>query len=234
MEEEFVGPPSGWFASSTPSSSAMTAKRLPSEPLTPFPPWEGGADEDDGPGSSPIPESSPARDQVELRAAQFLRRRRALHVAMDGTLLVGQCLVCLAVASVVLGVVVWKEEGAPSPDGDLSGACLATMLLVVFAVCLGTLVAHEVRLLRTVVLLYLQALILTMTTGASFALWLGMLATGQDVDQLAKGVAVGSIAMMVGTAAVAFSRAVAVWWWAVEVSGMDDDDEATEEDVSGQ
>lgn len=81
---------------------------------------------------------------------------------------------------------------------------------LVLAMCVGTLLAHETRVLSTVAMLYLQALILTVTTAASLAAWAWLLA--QDTGQLAKGVVVGGVTMMMGTAVFAFFRTALVWW----------------------
>ena len=87
---------------------------------------------------------------------------------------------------------------------------------LILATCCGTLVAHETRVLSTVAMLYLQAVIMTMTALTLLAAWGWLLE--QDADQLATGVVVGCVAMMMGVAVFAFFR-VALIWWMVEDCG---------------
>ncbi|POR32172.1 Uncharacterized protein TPAR_07618 [Tolypocladium paradoxum] len=201
-----AAPPPSWLAS-TPSS-VETVKNIKS-PLTPFPPWEDGSN-DEGGGSET--ELAQELDQagVEMPRIMFVQRRWALNTAIHGVVLVGQITVTLAVASVFIAITVWKKGTTQSRFWDMLWNYVEPALGLILAMCVGTLVIHETRLLSTVAMLHLQALILTVTTVTSLTMWIWLFT--QDTSQLVKGVVIGCVAMMMGTAMLAFFRTALVWW----------------------
>lgn len=87
---------------------------------------------------------------------------------------------------------------------------LGTSLGLALATCVGVLALHETRVLSTVAMLYFQALILTVVTATSLALWAWI--RTQVIGQTAKGMVVGGLVMMEVTTMLAFARATLVWW----------------------
>lgn len=81
---------------------------------------------------------------------------------------------------------------------------------LILTTCVSTLALHEVRVLSPVAILYLEALILTMTTATSLALWVWVLSEASS--QTVEATFTGCIVMMQGSAMLAFSRAELVWW----------------------
>ncbi|KAM4062764.1 hypothetical protein HRG_007582 [Hirsutella rhossiliensis] len=205
-------------AGQTPSWNASTpspAETVKKSPLTPFPAWR---DEPDGESrrSTGQPQQR-HRDLEEQESvtppinAGLVRHRWNLNTALHGAMLVGQCIVTLAVFSTFVAVLVWQKGNPRSGLGDSSlWNYLAPSLGLTLAVCVSVLVLHETRVLSTVAILYLQALILTMTTATSLALWIWILT--KATSQMVKGLFVGCLIMMEGTAMLAFGRATLVWW----------------------
>ncbi|PNY22926.1 Uncharacterized protein TCAP_07021 [Tolypocladium capitatum] len=194
-------------AASTPSS-AETAKNIKS-PLTPFPPWEDDSDGEDG-GSGTELAQEPERAGVDMPLVTFVQRRCALNAAIHGVVLVGQITVTLAVAGVFVAIAVWKQGTTQPRFWDMLWNCVEPALGITLAMCVGTLVAHETRVLSTVAMLYRQALILTATAVSSLAMWIWLFT--QDTNHPVTGVVFGCVAMMMGTATLAFFRTALVWW----------------------
>lgn len=71
-----------------------------------------------------------------------------------------------------------------------------------------TLLAHEIKVLSAVVLLYLQSGILVVTTMASLVLWLRCF---QEDDPAVKGVLMGCNLFMWGLGFFAFVRVAVLW-----------------------
>ncbi|KND86925.1 hypothetical protein TOPH_08413 [Tolypocladium ophioglossoides CBS 100239] len=199
-------PPPSWLAST--SSSVETVKNIKS-PLTPFPPWEDGSSDGDGGSETELAQDLEQAD-VDVPRITFVRRRWALNTAIHGVVLVGQITVTLAVASVFTAIAVWKQGTTQSRFWDMLWNYVEPALGLVLAMCVGALAIHETRVLSTVAMLFLQALILGVTTVTSLAMWIWLFT--QDADQLVKGVVVGCVAVMMGTAMFAFFRTVLVWW----------------------
>lgn len=93
---------------------------------------------------------------------------------------------------------------------------------------MGVLFLHETRVLSTVAMLCLQALILAMTSGTSLMLWIWILT--QNTGQTIKGLFVGCLTMMEGTAVLAFARATLVWWLLEERGELGSGGEAMDQD----
>lgn len=89
--------------------------------------------------------------------------------------------------------------------------------MAITILCSATLIAHEVKVLSSVAHLYLQALILALTTMASGYLWVKCL--GEESRHV-KGVIMGCSVMIWGLALFGFLRAVVVW--KVEGEGSDE------------
>lgn len=81
-------------------------------------------------------------------------------------------------------------------------------LVAVLLLCSASLVIHEVKLLSSVALLYLESLILAATTVSSLVLWARCF---QEESRSVKGVLMGCNVLMWGLALFAFVRAVVVW-----------------------
>lgn len=81
-------------------------------------------------------------------------------------------------------------------------------LVVVLLLCSASLLAHEVKLLSSVALLYLQSLILAATTVSSLVLWARCF---QEESRSVKGVLMGCNVLMWGLALFGFIRAVVIW-----------------------
>lgn len=79
---------------------------------------------------------------------------------------------------------------------------------LVVLLCFITLVIHEVRVLSTVAILYVQAGILFLTTAASLALWIRSLSLQK---QEVKGVIMGCNVFIWAMAFLGFLRAAIVW-----------------------
>ncbi|PFH61620.1 hypothetical protein XA68_16795 [Ophiocordyceps unilateralis] len=201
-----------WMAS-TPSESAAQAAR--ESPLTPFPPLRTASGAELGeatveePGAS-THEALPTSSQQDLVADRPNRHQWSLNTAMHGVVLFGQCLVTLAVLSgflycavVDIGSEKLKNSGMPWKYAEPS-------LGLILATCGGVLALHETRVLSTVAVLYLQALILVMTMGTSLALWIWILT--HTTSQIVKGAVVSGVTMLMGTAMIAFFRAALIWW----------------------
>lgn len=82
------------------------------------------------------------------------------------------------------------------------------ILITLLLLCSITLLVHEVKLLSSVALLYLQSLILAVTTAASVVLWARCL---QEESPEVKGVLMGCNVMLWGLALFGFIRAAVVW-----------------------
>jgi hypothetical protein len=81
-------------------------------------------------------------------------------------------------------------------------------LVAVMLLCSASLVIHEVKLLSSVALLYLESLILAVTTLSSLVLWARCF---QEESRSVKSVLMGCNVLMWGLALFAFVRAVVVW-----------------------
>lgn len=81
-------------------------------------------------------------------------------------------------------------------------------LIAVLLLCSASLVIHEVKLLSSVALLYLESLILAAATVSSLVLWVRCF---QEESRSVKGVLMGCNVLMWGLALFAFVRAVVVW-----------------------
>lgn len=93
-------------------------------------------------------------------------------------------------------------------------------LVVVLLLCATSLIIHEIKVLSSVALLYLESIILIATTVASFVLWTRCF---QEESRSVKGVLMGSNVLMWGLAFFGFVRAVVIW--KVEASEGDVDQE---------
>lgn len=80
-----------------------------------------------------------------------------------------------------------------------------TFVLIISSI---TLVVHEVYVLSPVILLYLQAAILALTTVSATAMWMNCV--GED-DAMVKCVLISCSVFFLGTSGLAFLRAVVIW-----------------------
>lgn len=137
-------------------------------------------------------------------------QRAILHTVMHGVVLALQSGVSLAVLALFVWISLWKDE-----EGGLSGISggvlnnvpsLATTFVLI--VSSTTLVVHEIYILSPVVLLYLQAAILALTTVSTTGMW--MTCVGED-DAMLKCVLISCSVFFLGTCGLAFLRAVVIW-----------------------
>ncbi|KAH6606167.1 hypothetical protein Trco_005320 [Trichoderma cornu-damae] len=120
-----------------------------------------------------------------------MEMRWLLHAVMHAVVLALQSGVALAMLSI------FALRSTPS--------FMTTFVLVL---CSTTLLVHEIWLLSAVVLLYLQAAILAMTTVSATYMWISCV---RENDVLSKGVLIGCGVLFWGTSALAFLRAAVVW-----------------------
>ncbi|KAM0254511.1 hypothetical protein ACHAQJ_006731 [Trichoderma viride] len=104
----------------------------------------------------------------------------------------------------------WKSE-----EDDLNGKSrwllrvmpsLATALVLILSST--TLLVHEIYLLSAVVLLYLQAAILALTTVSATSMWMNCI---QEDNRLLKCALISCSILFWGTSGLAFLRAAVVW-----------------------
>ncbi|KAJ4862124.1 hypothetical protein T069G_03078 [Trichoderma breve] len=108
------------------------------------------------------------------------------------------------------------EEGGLKgiPGGMLNNvpSLATTFVLIISSI---TLVVHEIYVLSPVVLLYLQAAILALTTVSATTMWMNCV--GED-DAMLKCVLISCSVFFLGTSGLAFLRAVVIW----KVTGSDE------------
>ncbi|KAL7905627.1 hypothetical protein GGI35DRAFT_460083 [Trichoderma velutinum] len=151
------------------------------------------------------------------RGGEEVKMRRVLHTVMHGVALALQSGVSLGVLSLFTWISLWKdEEGGLNgiPGGMLSNTpSLATTFVLILSSI--TLVVHEIYILSSVVLLYLHAAILTLTTVSAIAMW----KNGVEEDNaMLKYTWISCSVFFLGTSGLAFLRAVVIW----KVTGSDD------------
>ncbi|KAM5346440.1 hypothetical protein ACJ41O_009445 [Fusarium nematophilum] len=190
-------------------------------PLTPFPPWVSDENEEE--------EECEARgweESVQRTASRADGKRRSYDagrvpltvVRVEGRLIVSsiihgfvlalQSVVALAVFCALMWATVWKENESDNDFAELLWKFAEPSLVAVLLLCSATLLAHEIKLLSSVALLYLQSLILAATTAASFILWARCF---QEESRAVKGVLMGCNVLMWGLSLFGFIRAVVVW-----------------------
>ncbi|KFH47489.1 hypothetical protein ACRE_016740 [Hapsidospora chrysogenum ATCC 11550] len=148
-------------------------------------------------------------------------RRRVLSSTMQGVMLAIQGTVTLAVFSALIGVTVWQKEDSNSEFWSWLWTVGQPLLAADALLCFAALVAHELRGgLSAVVVLYVQAGILLLTTCTALAL---MARSVQHDSRAVKGAVMGCDAMLWGVSFLGFVRAVAVW--RAEYGREVDDDE---------
>ncbi|RGP77487.1 hypothetical protein FLONG3_4406 [Fusarium longipes] len=203
-----------------------TLERGGSPPLTPFPPWV-SEEEDEG------------EDECENRTWEGSTTKRhsydgghvpvtILHVegrwvvssVMHGLVLALQFAVTLGVFGALMWITVWKENEPGNDFDDWLWKFADPSLVIVLLLCSASLIIHEVKLLSSVALLYLESVILVATTVASFVLWARCF---QEESRSVKGVLMGSNVLMWGLAFFGFVRAVVIW--RVEMNEGDVDQE---------
>lgn len=95
---------------------------------------------------------------------------------------------------------------------------LATAFVLVLS--FATLLIHEVYLLSPVVLLYLQAAILSLTTVSATSMWMNCV---REDDFVLKGVLISCSVVFWATSGLAFLKAVIIW----KVTGLSEDEAST-------
>lgn len=99
-----------------------------------------------------------------------------------------------------------------------------TSVLVISSI---TLVVHEIYILSPVVLLYLQAAILALTTVSATAMWMNCV--GED-DAMVKCVWISCSVFFLGASGLAFLRAVVIW----KITGSDESEGLGRTRVDGE
>ncbi|KAL6804378.1 hypothetical protein J3E68DRAFT_393236 [Trichoderma sp. SZMC 28012] len=137
-------------------------------------------------------------------------RRAILHTVMHGVVLALQSGVSLGVLTLFVWISLWKDEegglnGVPGGMLNIIPSLATTFVLIVSSI---TLVVHEIYIISPVVLLYLQAAILALTTVSATAMWMNCV--GED-DAMVKCVWISCSVFSLGTSGLAFLRAVVIW-----------------------
>ncbi|KAF4983899.1 hypothetical protein FZEAL_775 [Fusarium zealandicum] len=190
-------------------------------PLTPFPPWV-SEDEDEErcnrqwQGTVEIHDSRAGNKRQSLDCGHIplvvmrVEASRIISSAIHGFVLALQSVIALAVfGALIMASPTRSLDTRKSPNSDYRLWRFAEpSLAAVILLCSGTLLAHEAKGLSTVALLYLQSLIMAVTTGASLILWARCL---QEQSRAAKSVLMGCDVLMWGLALFGFIRAVVVW-----------------------
>lgn len=137
-----------------------------------------------------------------------LETRWLLSSILHGVVLALQFSIALAVFSALMSVAVWKKPDSDVQFWEWLWNFAEPSLIGVLILCSGTLVAHEVKILSAVALLYLQCAILVVTTAASLIMWARCI---EEHSRAVKGVLMGCNVLMWGLALFGFVRAVVVW-----------------------
>ncbi|EEU47261.1 uncharacterized protein NECHADRAFT_77531 [Fusarium vanettenii 77-13-4] len=191
-------------------------------PLTPFPPFARWvSDDEDNSCDVRRWEESVQRSTSQMDNKQHsydgrhvpvtivrLEGRWIISSAIHGFVLVTQFAVSLGVFSALMWVTVWKEDEPGNDFTEWLWTFVDPILVTLLLLCSVTLLAHEVKLLSSVALLYLQSLILAVTTAASVVLWARCF---QEQSPEVKGVLMGCNVMLWGLALFGFIRAAVVW-----------------------
>ncbi|KAJ3467527.1 hypothetical protein MRS44_005091 [Fusarium solani] len=197
----------------------LTLDRGGTPPLTPFPRWVSN-DEDDSCDVRGWEESvQQSTSRMDNKQHSYdgrhvpvtivrLEGRWIISSAIHGFVLVTQFAVSLGVFSALMWVTVWKEDEPASDFTEWLWTFVDPILVTLLLLCSATLLAHEVKLLSSVALLYLQSLILAVTTAASVVLWARFF---QEQSPEVKGVLMGCNVMLWGLALFGFIRAAVVW-----------------------
>ncbi|KAH7185885.1 uncharacterized protein B0J16DRAFT_372641 [Fusarium flagelliforme] len=199
-----------------------TLERGGTPPLTPFPPWV-SEEEDEGDEecenrtweNSTTKRHSYDGGHVPVTIVR-VEGRWVVSSVIHGLVLVLQFAVTLCVFSALMWITVWKENEPGNDFDNWLWKFADPSLVIVLLLCSTSLIIHEVKLLSSVALLYLESLILVATTVASFVLWTRCF---QEESRSVKGVLMGSNFLMWGLAFFGFVRAVVIW----KVDAADDD-----------
>ncbi|WAO86463.1 Hypothetical protein NCS54_00373700 [Fusarium falciforme] len=197
----------------------LTLDRGGTPPLTPFPRWvsddEGdscdvrGWEESVQQSTSRMDNKQHGYDGRHIPVTIVrLEGRWIISSAIHGFVLVMQFAVSLGVFSALMWVTVWKEDEPGNDFTEWLWTFVDPILVTLLLLCSVTLLAHEVKLLSSVALLYLQSLILAVTTAASVVLWARCF---QEKSPEVKGVLMGCNVMLWGLALFGFIRAAVVW-----------------------
>ncbi|KAL7783631.1 hypothetical protein V8C37DRAFT_413654 [Trichoderma ceciliae] len=189
---------------------------IPPAGRAPF--WWMGASASDLPGHG---RDGDDEEEEHLLLSYTRRREReakmqwVLHSVMHGVVLVLQSGVAFVVLSVFASILVWRgDEGGLNDDlkGTKSSSRLGRIpfLTTTFVLILSstTLLIHEIYLLSAVVLLYLQAAILALTTVSATYMWMSCV---QEDNLMLKCVLISCSVLFWGTSGLAFLRAAVVW-----------------------
>ncbi|KAH6894210.1 hypothetical protein B0T10DRAFT_479827 [Thelonectria olida] len=218
-------PPSTRSGLGTPRSASAETVRGPTRPrsvqsevpLIPFPPWDGNLE-----GEYPSPRwqggnHNGAHRQYGSggRGARLhelsligMENRWILSSVIHGLLLAMQFIVTLVVFSALIWVAVWQKGDEDVEFWEWLWMFAEPSLVGILLVCSATLLAHEIKILSSVVLLYLQSAILFLTTIASAILWIRCI---EEYSSAVKGVLMGCNVLMWGLAVFGFVRAAIVW-----------------------
>ncbi|KAF4459700.1 hypothetical protein FALBO_13550 [Fusarium albosuccineum] len=212
---------------------SLDRERGATPPLTPFPPFLLGPRERDEEaydpcvweGSMQLSESVAHGKRQSYDGGHVpvtvmrIESRWVINSVMHGFVLALQFVVALGVFGALMWVTVWKENEPGNDFAEWLWTFADPILVALLLLCSATLLAHETKLLSSVALLYLQSLILVVTTIASLILWTRCF---QEQSPAVKGVLMGCNVLMWGLALFGFLRAVVLWKVeATEERGMD-------------
>ncbi|KAL7932503.1 hypothetical protein V8C35DRAFT_281702 [Trichoderma chlorosporum] len=166
--------------------------------------------------SSPVDSPRHGDDEQDYLLDYAGRERKegnmqeVLNTVMHGVVLALQSGVSLVVLSFLAWMALWKDE-EDGLDGIHDGMLRnVSSLAAIFVLLLSfvTLLVHEVYILSSVVLLYLQAVILALTTVSATAMGMDCL---QEDNFMLKCVMISCSILFWGTSGLAFLRAVVIW-----------------------
>ncbi|RDA84288.1 hypothetical protein CP532_3353 [Ophiocordyceps camponoti-leonardi (nom. inval.)] len=228
-----AGRPPSWLES-TPSESGVRES-----PLTPFPPLRAAsfAEEAEGENGESTQRHSTATIKQQQRGQEGRvrfrpkRNRWALYTTIHGAVLVGQCVVVLAVFSGFIYSAIVDKGNKNFKHDNMPWKYAESSLGVILATCVGVLALHESRVLSTVAILYFQALILVLTMASSLAMWIWIFT--HRVSQGVKGAVVSGVVVLMGTAMFAFFRAALIWWLIEDRGELGCSGDSDEDDLDG-
>ncbi|EHK23346.1 uncharacterized protein TRIVIDRAFT_64202 [Trichoderma virens Gv29-8] len=153
------------------------------------------------------------------RGGKEVKMQGVLHTVMHGVVLVLQCGVSLGVLTLFAWIALWKDEdgGLVGIPGSMLRSLPSLTTTFVLFISFVTLLIHEIYVLSPVVLLYLQAAILALTTVSATTMWMNCV---QEDNVMLKCALISCSIMFWGMSGLAFLRAVVVW----KVTSLDEDE----------
>ncbi|KAI5464821.1 hypothetical protein BGZ63DRAFT_421815 [Mariannaea sp. PMI_226] len=180
-----------------------TSRHYLTPPLTRFPPWAGDSDGDCECGQRD-------RDRTKRSGLSVIgvEGRWLLNCIMHAMVLAMQFIATLVVLSALMWMAVWQKSDEDVEFWEWLWQFAEPSLVGILLVCSATLLAHEVRILSSVALLFLQCAILFLTTLASIFMWIRCIG---EYNSTVKGLLMGCNVLIWGLSLFGFMRAVVIW-----------------------